>query len=124
MDGPDGLWMGRGELVRDRPRRVTRAVVDDDDLERLGDRRQCLEGFVDEATQVRLLVVGREEIRQVSEALGHGQTAFAEARRYASAGGGAWLASITSVSSPVVVGRLLDQAVRTIAAVTIRGRFP
>ena len=52
------------ELVGERLRAVARAVVDGDDLERLGDGRQALERLLDEALDVRLLVVGREEVRQ------------------------------------------------------------
>ena len=45
-----------------------RAVVDRDDLERLGERRQGRQRLVDQALEVGLLVVGREEVRQPGDA--------------------------------------------------------
>src|SRR6185369_596006 len=57
-------WMGRGELVRDARRLVPGAVVDNDDLERLGERGQRGQRLRDEALEVGRLVVGREEVGQ------------------------------------------------------------
>ena len=53
VDGPDDVRVRRRQLVGDRRRRVARAVVDDDDLERLGERRQRLERLLDEPREVR-----------------------------------------------------------------------
>ncbi len=79
VDGPDDTRMGGRKLVRDRPRRIARAVVDDHDLERLRDRRQRLERLVDEAAHVGLLVVGRKEVREVGQPIRHGRAAAARA---------------------------------------------
>ncbi len=72
VDGTD-LRMHRRELVGDSRRLVLRAVVDDDDLEGVGDRREHLERFVNEAADVGLFVVGRKEVGQASQTLGHGR---------------------------------------------------
>ena len=67
--------MLRGEPVGDGRGRVARAVVDDDDLERPGDRRQALERLAHERLEVRLLVVGREEVREPVDRLAAGAAA-------------------------------------------------
>ena len=72
VDGAD-LGMRRGELVGDGRRVVLRAVVDDDDLERLGEAGQGRERLLDEPAEVRGLVVGREEVRQRRQARGAGR---------------------------------------------------
>ena len=66
---PDASAASRSAMRR---RRVARAVVDDDDLERLGERGQRLERLVDQRLDVRLLVVGGEEVRQARDAHGSG----------------------------------------------------
>ena len=58
----------RPRAVGDRRGPVARAVVDGDDLERLGERRQDRQRLLDEALEVGLLVVGREEVRQAGDA--------------------------------------------------------
>ena len=72
VDGPDDAGVRRGQLVGDRAGRVARPVVHDDDLEHLGERRQGLERLRDELADVGLLVMGREEVGQPRDALGHG----------------------------------------------------
>ena len=69
VHGPDDVGIGRGEPVRDRRGRVARAVVDDDDLERRGERRQRLERLGDERLEVRLFVVRGEEVREAVQAI-------------------------------------------------------
>ena len=59
--------VARGQGVSDRRRRVLRAVVDGDDLERVGQGRQRLERLADESLEVRLFVVGREEVGQARD---------------------------------------------------------
>ena len=68
VDGPDDVGVARRERVSDGRRRVLRAVVDGDDLERVGEGRQGLERLGDERLEVRLLVVCREEVRQARDA--------------------------------------------------------
>ena len=88
VDGAHDVRVARGEVVGDRRRRVARPVVDRDDLERLREQRQRRERLVDEALEVRLLVVGREEVRQAGHAgrlgdarRGHGLGGHGAARR-------------------------------------------
>jgi hypothetical protein len=69
VDGSN-LRVGGGQLVGDGCCPVLRAVVDDDDLELLGEGRQGGEGLLDEAAQVGLLVVRREEVGEGGDA-GH-----------------------------------------------------
>ena len=72
VDGPDDVRV-RGRQPSAMPAvRSRRAVVDDDDLERLGEPRQGLERLLDEPLEVRLLVVGREEVRQPRHEVGGG----------------------------------------------------
>ena len=68
MDDADDVGVGGGEGVRDARRAVAGAVVDRDDLEHVGQGRQRLERLGDQALEVGLLVVGREEVRQAREA--------------------------------------------------------
>ena len=69
VDGPDDVRDARAASSSAiAAGRVARAVVDDDDLERLGERRQRLERLLDEPLEVRLLVVGREEVGQPGDA--------------------------------------------------------
>jgi hypothetical protein len=75
MDGPDDARMGLGQAVRDRRRGVTRTVVDGDDLELIGQGRQGDERLLDQRLEVRLLVVGREEVRQPRPGRPDGATA-------------------------------------------------
>ena len=72
VDGPDDARMRSREFVGDGRRPVAGAVVDGDDLERVGEAGQDGEGFLDEALQVGLLVVGGEEVRQARDARGRG----------------------------------------------------
>jgi hypothetical protein len=68
VDGAN-RWVRRGQRVRQRRRRVPGAIVDDDDLERLGERRQRRQGLSHERLEVGGLVVGREEVRQGGQSL-------------------------------------------------------
>jgi hypothetical protein len=76
VDGPDDVGMRRRQAVRDRGGRVLRAVVDGDDLEAVGERRQGVERLQHERLEVRLLVVGREEVGEGRNA-GRGPEAHA-----------------------------------------------
>jgi hypothetical protein len=78
VDRSDDARVAVGQLVGDRRCAVVRTIVDDEDLERLGEDRERLEGFVDEALEVGLLVVGREEVRELGDA---GRPAHAERSR-------------------------------------------
>jgi hypothetical protein len=53
-----------GERPDDLGGRVARPVVDDDDLERCGQRRQLGERFFEERADVLRLVVGGEDTTQ------------------------------------------------------------
>ena len=68
VDGADDPRVPRGQLVGQHARPVAGAVIDGDDLERLGDRRETFERLLDEALDVRLLVVGREEVGEACNA--------------------------------------------------------
>ena len=68
VDGADDPRVPRGQLVGQHARPVAGAVIDGDDLERLGDRRETFERLLDEALDVRLLVVGREEVGEAYNA--------------------------------------------------------
>jgi hypothetical protein len=62
VHGPNDAGVCRGQLVGDDLGPVPRSVVDDDDLERLGEGRKDPERLLDESRDVGLLVVGREEV--------------------------------------------------------------
>jgi hypothetical protein len=64
VDGSHDTRMPVRELVGDLGGSVARPVVDGDDLERLGNPGQRREGLVDETLEIRLLVVGRKEVRK------------------------------------------------------------
>ena len=68
VDGADDAGVGGGQRVGDGRGGVARAVIDGDDLERVGEGRQRLERLLDEALEVGLLVVGREEVGQARDA--------------------------------------------------------
>ena len=68
VDRPDDAGVGRRQRVGEGRRAVLRAVVDRDDLERVGEGRQRLERLLHEALEVGLLVVGREEVGQARDA--------------------------------------------------------
>ena len=72
VDGAHDTGVGGGQFVRERLGPVPRAVVDRDDLERLGDGREGVEGFGDESLDVGFLVVGREEVGEARDASGSG----------------------------------------------------
>ncbi len=72
VDRPhDARLVGR-EAVGDRGRGVARAVVDDDDLECLGQAGERGQRFRHELLGVRRLVVGREEVREAGDPGGPG----------------------------------------------------
>ena len=62
VDDPHDVGMGFGEPVRQLGGPVATAVVDRDDLEGLGERRQDLQRLGDEGLDVLRLVVGGEEV--------------------------------------------------------------
>ncbi len=96
VDGAHDVRMAGGEVVGDRRGRVARPVVDRDDLERLGEQRQGRQRLVDQALEVRLLVVGREEVRQPGDA-----GRVRDARRGQGLGGhGAARRPTTCISNP------------------------
>ena len=64
------LGMGGREVVGEPRRVVLRAVVDDDDLEPVGQAGQRLERLGHQAAEIRRFVVGGEEVRQLVEARG------------------------------------------------------
>src|SRR5688500_10162374 len=68
---PDEARLRSGQAGGDRRGVVPRAIVDDDDLPGLREGRQGCERLLDEAPQIRLLVVGREEIREPGNPLRH-----------------------------------------------------
>ena len=72
MDDPHDVRVGGREPVGDLGRPVGRPVVDGDDLEPLGDPRQGLERLLDQPLEVRLLVVGGEEVREPRHEVGGG----------------------------------------------------
>ena len=72
VDDADDVGVGGRERVGEGRRAVLRAVVDRDDLERVGQGRQGLERLVDEALEVGLFVVGREEVGQARDSGGAG----------------------------------------------------
>ena len=68
-DAHDVRVPGR-ERVGEVRRPVAGAVVDGDDLERIGQARQCGEGLIDQRFEVGLLVMGREEIGETRDPVG------------------------------------------------------
>ena len=68
VDRADDTGVGGGQPSASSAVAVARAVVDDDDLERLGERRQGVERLGDQRLDVGLLVVGREEVGQLGDA--------------------------------------------------------
>ena len=67
VDDADDVGVGGGEGVGERRGAVLGAVIDRDDLEGVGEGRERLERLVDEALEVGLLVVRREEVREARE---------------------------------------------------------
>jgi hypothetical protein len=67
VDGAHDARVGGGQLIGEGLGPIARAIVDGDDLERLGDAREAVEGFGDEPLDVGLLVVGRKEVRQARD---------------------------------------------------------
>ena len=67
VDRPDHARMLGSEPVGDLAGPVPRPVVDGDDLELVGERRERRQRLLHEALEVRLLVVGREEVRQARD---------------------------------------------------------
>ena len=68
MDDPHDVGVRCGEPVGDGPGPVAAAVVDADDLEPVGQRRQRRERLLDEPLDVLGLVVRREEVAQLRDA--------------------------------------------------------
>ena len=65
---PEDPRVGSRELGRDLAGPVLRAIVDGDDLERLGDRRERRQRLLHQRGEVRLLVVRREEVGERGDA--------------------------------------------------------
>ena len=72
-DQPDDVRVPLGERLGDAGRGVARAVVDGDDLERLGQARQGGQRLLDQALEVGFLVVRREEVGEPRDAVGRSE---------------------------------------------------
>ncbi len=67
MDDLDDSRVGLGQPVGQGSGPVARAIVNDDDLEPLGQCREGSQGVANEGLNVALFIVGREEIRQLRQ---------------------------------------------------------
>ena len=68
VDGADDVRVLGRQGVSKGGRAVFGAVVHGDDLEGLSEAGECPEGFLDQAFEVRLFVVGREEVGESGDA--------------------------------------------------------
>ena len=75
MDDAEDVRMEFRQLVGDGRSPVLRAVIDGDHLELLRQRGQCRQRLGDECLEVRFLVVGGEEERQLGDFRGRDRRA-------------------------------------------------
>ena len=108
VDDANEIWLLSGEPIGDGRRLIARPVVDDHDLEALGQPGQLEQGLTDQRPQVRLFVVRRKEIgelRNPASILGHRSRCGGDQRAALSSAGLTSPTNRSSVSSSNGAGR-------------------